>query len=122
MTPAHGAQPTVADDSAEAELNRLRARLDATDRQVMDVIAQRLCICDEIGEVKRRSGVPMMQPSRIDQVTAAYAEHATERELSGEFGRELARLLIAEACRRETDIIDRPDGPDGPDGPGGTPR
>jgi 4-amino-4-deoxychorismate mutase len=99
--------PQAADDtSADERLARLRADLDSADERVMEVIAERLKICDDIAIVKRRYDIPMMQTHRMAHVTTAYADHAKKRGLPEKFGEKLARLLIDTACERETEIIE----------------
>ena len=46
------------------ELNALRDKIDAVDRQLIDLLAARLALVGEVGEVKSRHGLPIYAPDR----------------------------------------------------------
>ncbi|MEU9163357.1 chorismate mutase [Streptomyces sp. NPDC048424] len=92
----------------EDVLRPFRERLEALDGQLAELVAARLAICCEVAEVKRANGIPMMQPQRVTTVREAYAARGERLNLSPEFMRSLATLLIDEACRLEDEIIDAP--------------
>ncbi|MGP3953560.1 chorismate mutase [Streptomyces sp. 7N604] len=87
-------------------LRPYRERLEALDQQLAELVAARLAICCEVAEVKRANGIPMMQPQRVHTVREAYAARGGRLNLSADFMRSLATLLIDEACRLEDEIID----------------
>ncbi len=41
------------------ELNELRDQIDAVDKQMLDLLAQRLALVEKVGEVKREHGLPI---------------------------------------------------------------
>ncbi|MFJ8568131.1 chorismate mutase [Streptomyces sp. NPDC093514] len=92
----------------ESLLQPFRERLEALDQQLAELVAARMAICCEVAEVKRANGIPMMQPNRVAAVREAYAARGERLDLSPDFMRSLATLLIDEACRLEDEIIDAP--------------
>jgi chorismate mutase-like protein len=88
-----------------ADLEALRAQLDALDRILLDALRERVDCCRAIAGVKRRTGVPMMQPHRITAVQNRAARYAAEHALDGAFVRRLYELIIEETCRIESLVM-----------------
>jgi 4-amino-4-deoxychorismate mutase len=97
----HAAGPDVAAE----DLDSLRARLDALDRVLLDTVRDRVRCCVRIAGVKRRHGVPMMQPQRIALVQERAASYAAEHGLDAAFLHRLYDLIIDETCRVEDLVI-----------------
>lgn len=87
------------------ELEALRARLDAIDESLLDVLRDRIHCCRAIAAVKRTHGVPMMQPHRVGLVQRRAAHYAAENGVDPDFMRRFYDLVIAETCRVETLVI-----------------
>ena len=62
------------------ELNALRDKIDAVDRQLIDLLAARLALVGAVGEVKSRHGLPIYAP---DREASMLARRRTEAELLG---------------------------------------
>src|SRR5262245_35920991 len=62
------AQPPAG--SSAVELSELRRRIDALDKQLVDLLSERSRIVVEIGKSKRGSGTPIYAPHREQQVIA----------------------------------------------------
>jgi chorismate mutase len=92
-------------DSAADDLERLRAELDALDRVLLDTVRDRIRCCVRIAHVKRRHGVPMMQPHRIGHVQGRAAVYARRHGIDAAFLRRLYDLIIEETCRVEDLVI-----------------
>ncbi|PPK65666.1 chorismate mutase family protein [Actinokineospora auranticolor] len=86
-------------------LEALRARLDAIDFDLLDVLRRRIGVCVEIAEHKRAHDVPMMQPHRIGVVQRRAAAYGAEHGIDLDFLRGLYDLVIAETCRVEDEVI-----------------
>jgi chorismate mutase len=97
--------PYEGPDAAAEDLERLRAQLDALDRVLLDTVRDRVRCCVRIGAVKRRDGVPMMQPDRIAVVQERAAAYAAEHGVDAAFLRRLYDLIIDETCRVEDLVI-----------------
>jgi chorismate mutase len=99
--------PDAAGPVAAAEdLERLRAQLDALDRVLLDTVRDRIRCCVRIAGVKRRHGVPMMQPQRIAIVQERAGAYAAEHRVDARFLQRLYDLIIDETCRVEDLVID----------------
>lgn len=91
-------------------LNQYRQELDATDTELVQILARRLDLCRKIAILKRETGVPMMQPHRVEHVKERCARMGAGLGLSPDFVAALYQLIIDEACRLEDLIIDEPAG------------
>jgi chorismate mutase-like protein len=92
-------------DAAGEDLERLRAQLDALDQALLDTVRDRIRCCVRIADVKRRDGVPMMQPHRIALVQERAASYAAEHGIDAKFLQRLYDLIIDETCRVEDLVI-----------------
>jgi chorismate mutase-like protein len=97
----HAAGPKAAPEDLES----LRAQLDALDRVLLDTVRDRVRCCVRIADVKRRHGVPMMQPHRIAMVQERAAAYAAEHGIDAQFLQRLYDLIIDETCRVEDLVI-----------------
>jgi chorismate mutase-like protein len=88
-------------DAAAADLERLRAQLDALDEVLLAAVRDRIRCCLRSADVKRRHDVPMMQPHRIAIVQQRAASFAAEHGIDATFLRRLYDLIIEETCRVE---------------------
>jgi chorismate mutase len=97
--------PSHTDGTDSDPLAPLRERLDGIDDRLAGLIAERLSVCVEIGEVKRVAGIPMMQAKRVSRVRAAWAERGERLGVSPELMRSVVALLVEESCRLEDLVI-----------------
>jgi chorismate mutase len=92
----------------ELTIDRLRQDLDDIDAQLVEVVGRRFGVCREIARVKQDQAIPMMQTDRIRFVKQRTAALAAKHGVAVEFVERLYDLIIDEACRIETDIIEQP--------------
>lgn len=83
-----------------------RRRLDQIDNALLELLGRRIEIGRLVAEYKRDNDVPVMQPSRVEQVLDRVAADAIAHGLEPEFVRSLYRLIIDEMCRVEDEIVD----------------
>jgi 4-amino-4-deoxychorismate mutase len=100
-------QGTRGSDVAQI-LRPFRERIDTTDNELALLLVDRFRICCEVARVKQAEGIAMMQPDRIAAVCASYAERGRALGVSPALMRQLAELIIGEACRLEAEILDEP--------------
>jgi chorismate mutase-like protein len=60
---------------ADAELAKARQRIDAIDTRIVDLLNERARVVEEVGEIKRKAGLPVYVPDR----EAAVVKRAGER-------------------------------------------
>lgn len=92
--------------SFEEEISDARRRIDAIDRQLIELLQTRFRCCLAVGELKRHYDRPVMQPSRVQEVTDRAAAAGAAHGMSPEFARQVWQLIIDEACRMEDDVME----------------
>ena len=75
-------------------LEKFRDRLAAIDRQIVDLVAERQALSNEIAAVKRAEGTATRDFGREKQVIEAARGHATGRGVSPDVAEALMELLI----------------------------
>ncbi len=86
-------------------LQPFRDRLDELDGKIVALLGERFQICREIAAYKSAHAIPMMQPGRVDEVRAGYAQRGAEAALPPYFTEALFELLIESTCRMEDELI-----------------
>jgi len=84
-----------------AELERLRAEIDAVDRSIVDAFAERVRIVRRIGDLKQEAGQPVLDPSREAAVVRRAAERARGAGLDEEGVREIFWKLVGMSRRTQ---------------------
>lgn len=83
------------------DLDELRTRLSAIDRQIIDLAAERQAVVDRIGEFKRASGMATRDFSREKAVLDAAREQAVGLGLPGGLAEALMQLLIHSSLTKQ---------------------
>lgn len=86
-------------------LKPYRARIDALDRQIMDLLRARYDVIEEVGPLKARHGIPAVLQDRVDEVRENAAAYADVLGLDADFIRHLWAQLIEHSCAREDQMI-----------------
>ena len=86
-------------------LNNQRARIDAIDDQLIDLLSEREAIIREVADIKAAQGIPAVLPDRVEEVRERAAERAAERGMDAAFIRDLYQQLIDYSCDLEERLI-----------------
>lgn len=81
------------------KLSSLRTKIDQLDKQLWDIITQRVNTAREIGEWKRANGEQVLQPERYQQVLNQCLELGKQQGLSETLIREVMDALHKESVR-----------------------
>lgn len=82
-------------------LNQLRNKIDIVDGQLINLLAQRLALVAEVGEVKSASGVPIYAPDREASLLAKRRQEADDAGVGGDLIEDILRRLMRESYHRE---------------------
>lgn len=91
----------------QSELDRLRARLDNLDRELMEVLASRMAIVEQLGEYKRDNNVAVLQLDRWKHVHQSRADWAKSLNLYPEVVEEMFKLIHMESIRKQTEVMNK---------------
>lgn len=78
-------------------LKPFRARIDALDDQIIDLLAERMDIVREVGMVKAKEKIATVQSDRVVEVRERCAERGAKKGLNPGMVRKIYGLIIDEA-------------------------
>ncbi|EEX50253.1 T-protein [Pasteurella dagmatis] len=82
-------------------LVELRDKIDQTDRQLLQLLAKRLELVRQVGEVKHRHGLPIYVPERELSMLQARRDEAEQLGISGDLIEDILRRVMRESYTRE---------------------
>ncbi|MBD1575369.1 bifunctional chorismate mutase/prephenate dehydrogenase [Vibrio sp. S11_S32] len=85
------------------ELNELRDQIDAVDKQIVDLLAQRLSLVEKVGEVKSIHGLPIYAPDREAAMLASRREEAEKCGVPPQLIEDILRRTMRESYASEKD-------------------
>ncbi|HET6656183.1 MAG TPA: chorismate mutase [Gammaproteobacteria bacterium] len=81
-------------------LEDLRELIDAVDEALLELLAERARLVDQVAVVKRGGELPMRIPAREDAIIATMRQRAEELSLSADIVEEIFRRILDESHRR----------------------
>ncbi|BDU38409.1 bifunctional chorismate mutase/prephenate dehydrogenase [Vibrio nigripulchritudo] len=85
------------------ELNELRDQIDLVDKQMVDLLAQRLALVEKVGEVKSEHGLPIYVPEREAAMLASRREEAEKQGVPPQLIEDILRRTMRESYTSEKD-------------------
>lgn len=85
----------------DSRLQRLREEIDAADSELVALLARRMEISRQIGEVKHDLGQPLYVPEREAALIAARREEAEAQGMSGDVIEDVLRRVMRESYQRQ---------------------
>lgn len=89
---------------SEAEVARLREEISDVDERILDLVAKRLHLAEQLGLEKKLASRPARDPAQEDLVLTRLLTDGATRGISVTFIEDLARLLIGESVRRQDTV------------------
>lgn len=87
------------------KLNGLRAMIDIADAQLLEILAKRMKISDEIGRVKKLQNVAILQNQRWNEILGKMILEGKENGLSEEFILRLFKAIHQESIEHQKKVI-----------------
>lgn len=81
-------------------MNDLRESIDAADDALLDILARRAQLVDQVAVFKRGKHLPMLMPAREQKIIEAARTRAGELNLSADIVEQIFRCVLAESHRR----------------------
>ena len=88
-------------------LKEQRARIDALDDKIVDLLAERMDIVREVGAIKAKNSITLIQTDRVNEVRERCAERGAKKGLNPELIRRIYNEIIDEAHQMEQLIISK---------------
>ncbi|MCS6824040.1 MAG: bifunctional 3-deoxy-7-phosphoheptulonate synthase/chorismate mutase type II [Cytophagaceae bacterium] len=86
-------------------LEDLRSKIDNIDRELVEILAQRMAVVEKIGEYKKENNITTFQVKRWDEIMKNRAELAKKMGLNPEFVTEIYKIIHEESIRKQTEIM-----------------
>ena len=96
---------TSADAGFLAALEALRERIDRIDHDLIDMLAMRMRVVEEIADCKRENNVSTLQVTRWAALLEDRASRAAALGLAPEYARALYEIIHRESVRRQSEIM-----------------
>ncbi len=93
----------------QSSLEAFRSEIDKIDQQLMDIIAQRMAIVDQIGNYKKANKITILQLKRWNQIFRERIENGQELGLTREFIMKLLEVVHEESIQRQIDVMNKKD-------------
>jgi chorismate mutase/prephenate dehydrogenase len=84
-------------------LSKLRDQIDAVDQQIIDLLAERLRLVGEVGEVKAKHGLPIYVPEREAAMLAKRRDEASSKGVPANLIEDILRRTMRESYASEND-------------------
>lgn len=91
----------------ELKLERLRTEIDKLDGELLQILAKRMEISDEIGEYKRENNITILQMKRWAGIMRDRLSIGTHLGLKESFLKDMLKLIHRESILRQTDILNK---------------
>ncbi len=94
LIPKQAGEPTT-------RMAELRSRIDCLDSRLLEIIAQRMALTDEIGQLKLDNGIAVLQPQRYETLMETRVAEAESYGIDRRFRSSLLATLHEESVRRQ---------------------
>jgi len=91
------------------KLEELRSEIDKLDEEMIDILARRMMIAEEIGYYKKENKITILQLKRWSQLTHDRIEAGIKLGLSQEFILKLLESVHEESIQRQINVMNRKD-------------
>ncbi|MGM0613571.1 MAG: chorismate mutase, partial [Bacteroidota bacterium] len=95
------------DKDFSGKLESLREQIDSIDKQIIELLAQRMSAVGEIGEYKSKNKVTIFQLRRWEKIISSRVKQGMRLGLSEGFVKELLQLVHKESIQKQTDIMNK---------------
>ncbi len=103
-------KPEVASTEVKDKLAELREKIDKIDDLVIQKMAERMKIVEQIGNHKKDNSITILQVNRWDEILQKRTNYAKALNLNPEFTEKMLELIHGESIRKQTEIMNKGQG------------
>lgn len=89
----------------QAKEEELRQKMDVADREIVEALARRMALVEELAEYKKANDVKILQFGRWKEIFATRSSWAETLHLNKDFVGELYKLIHLESIRKQTEVL-----------------
>jgi chorismate mutase len=97
-------------DRPSQYLVELRYRIDQVDEALLELLARRMQLSDELGEYKKANDMPIFQTTRYSEIIERRAEFGEVLDLDPDFVRDMMKEIHEESIRRQMNAMNQDEG------------
>ncbi|MDY3033962.1 MAG: bifunctional 3-deoxy-7-phosphoheptulonate synthase/chorismate mutase type II [Odoribacter sp.] len=86
-------------------IDELRARIDAIDSELLDLLALRMKVSDEIGQYKKQNNITILQAGRWEKILQKVFAYGDKQGLDSEFLEKIFKAIHQASIDRQTSIM-----------------
>ena len=86
-------------------IDELRARIDVLDNDLLELLASRMRVSDEIGKYKKQNNITILQPGRWETILGKVFEKKKKKGLDHEFLEKIFKAIHQASIDRQTKIM-----------------
>ena len=86
-------------------LTSLRRQIDELDNSLLELLARRMRVSEEIGTYKKEHNMPILQEQRYDEILKNRISQAEKMGMDGEFMKEVLIAIHEESVRHQQEIM-----------------
>lgn len=94
-----------ADEQVSPKLKNFRDKIDELDLEIIDLISRRMEVSDQIGQLKEKHGIGILQPERWAYILENALKSGEKLNLSPQFIRELFSAIHDESIDKQTSEV-----------------
>ena len=87
------------------ELENLRIKIDNADSQILDILGNRMKVSEEIGKIKKKQNVAILQSARWNDILEKMISDGKEKELSEDFILKIFKAIHQESINHQEKIL-----------------
>lgn len=88
-------------DTYQSLLEQARQSIDLIDEELLNLMARRMSVAEDIGNLKQEYKMTILQPERISETMEKWVELGLERSLSEEFVRKMYEVIHMESIEHQ---------------------
>ena len=86
-------------------LSALRRQIDELDNSLLELLARRMRVSEEIGQYKKEHNMPILQSQRYDEILQNRISQAERMDMDGEFMKTVLVAIHEESVRHQQEIM-----------------
>jgi len=100
-------KPETSNAQVNDKLSELRNNIDKIDDLIIQKMAERMKIAEQIGTYKKDNNITILQVNRWDEILHKRINYGKALKLSPDFTEKLLELIHSESIRKQTEIMNK---------------
>jgi chorismate mutase len=96
---------SIDDVLTRTKLVELREKIDKIDRDILEIMADRMSVADEIGRYKKDNNITILQSTRWDEIVHNRMKVGLEKNLTGGFIQKLFEIIHKESIYHQSKVM-----------------